>query len=91
MGVLAPSRRRFACRLLVRAWTVAALSPIVNVVHLRDKPGTYFVRCRYQRPDRPTLVGGIVEMPVSPRSPSLTYSKTRELLQLAERDVRVGQ
>lgn len=66
-------------------------TPIVDVVHLRDKPGSYFVGWHHQRSDRPTRVGGVETKALDPRSPSRAYSKAWELLRLGELDLQGGE
>lgn len=66
-------------------------TPIVDVVHLRDKPGTYFVGWHHQRADRPATVGGVEAKALDPRSPSRAYAKAWELLRLGELAVQPGE
>lgn len=65
-------------------------APVVDVIHLRDKPGTYFVGWHEQRSDRPRAVGGVEAKPLNPRAPSRAYSKVWELLRLGELEVQSG-
>lgn len=66
-------------------------APVVDVVHLRDKPGTYFVGWHRQRADRPATVGGVEAKPLPLGAPSRAYSKAWELLRLGELKVRRGE
>lgn len=63
---------------------------IVDVVRLRERPGSYFVGWHQQRGDRPSVAGGVPAHPVHPDAPSRAYSKTWELLGLAELQVELG-
>ncbi len=65
-------------------------APIVDVVHLRDKPGSYFVGWHLQRADRPRRAGGVEFKALDPRAPSRAYSKVWELMRLAELEVTAG-
>ena len=60
---------------------------IVDVVRLRETPGSYFVGWHQQRDDRPSRIGGVVARPVPLEAPSRAYAKTWELLALAEMGV----